>query len=143
LPANPVDFEQREGRINRFKNLAIRQNLAVKYRDKLQSADSATVWNQLYQLAIEIEKGNKSDLVPYWHIEPQNIFIERQVPTIPYSKEVKKLKNLLNTIAVYRIALGQPRQEELVNHLIENYSEDEIKKVQSELLINLSPYKHL
>ena len=26
--------------------------------------------------------------------------------------------------------------------LIENYSEDEIKKVQSELLINLSPYKH-
>ena len=142
LPANPVDFEQREGRINRFKNLAIRQNLAVKYRDKLQSADSATVWNQLYQLAIEIEKGNKSDLVPYWHVEPQNIFIERQVPTIPYSKEVKKLKNLLNTIAVYRIALGQPRQEELVNHLIENYSEDEIKKVQSELLINLSPYKH-
>jgi hypothetical protein len=92
---------------------------------------------------IQQQFGNKSDLVPYWHIEPQNIFIERQVPTIPYSKEVKKLKNLLNTIAVYRIALGQPRQEELVNHLIENYSEDEIKKVQSELLINLSPYKHL
>lgn len=141
LPANPVDFEQREGRINRFKNLAIRQNLAVKYRNKLNGVDSATAWNQLYQLAIDIEKGNKSDLVPFWHVEPQNIFIERQVPTIPYSKEVRKLKNLLKTISVYRIALGQPRQEELVNHLIENFGDEEIEKVQSELLINLSPYK--
>lgn len=141
LPANPVDFEQREGRINRFKNLAIRQNLALKYRDKLNDADSSTVWDQLYQLAIEFEKGDKSDLVPFWHVEPQNIFIERQVPTIPYSKEVSKLKNLLKTISVYRIALGQPRQEELVNHIIENFSPDEIERVQSELLINLSPYK--
>lgn len=140
LPANPVDFEQREGRINRFKNLAIRQNLALKYRGELSNANSSTVWNQLYQLAIEIEKGDKSDLIPFWHVEPQNIFIERQVPTIPYSKEVKKLKNLLKTVSVYRIALGQPRQEELVNHLIENFSEKEILKVQSELLINLSPY---
>lgn len=142
LPANPVDFEQREGRINRFKNLAIRQNLAVKYRHMLQNADSGTVWNKLYRLAIDIEKGNKSDLVPFWHVEPQNIFIERQVPIIPYSKEVKKLKNLLKTISVYRIALGQPRQEELVNHLIENFNEKEIEKVQAELLINLSPYKN-
>ena len=142
LPANPVDFEQREGRINRFKNLAIRQNLAIKYRDKLGNADSSTVWNQLYQLAIDIEKGTKSDLVPFWHVEPQNIFIERQAPTIPYSKEVKKLKNLLKTISVYRIALGQPRQEELVNHLIKNFDEKDIEELQSELLINLSPYKN-
>ncbi len=141
LPSNPVDFEQREGRINRFKNLAIRQNLSIKYRNLLTSINHAEVWNQLIDLAVKMEKGDKSDLVPYWHIEPANIFIERQVPTIPYSKEVKKLRNLLKTISVYRIALGQPRQEELVNYLIENLSEEDIKKVQSELLINLSPYR--
>lgn len=141
LPANPVDFEQREGRINRFKNLAIRQNLAIKYREKLQSPDSSTIWDQLYQLAIDYEKGDKSDLVPFWHVEPQNIFIERQVPTIPYSKEVKKLRNLLRTISVYRIALGQPRQEDLINYLIENFDEKEIEKVQKQLLINLSPFR--
>lgn len=139
LPANPVDFEQREGRINRFKNLAIRQNLALKYRNELEKIDSSNIWEQLFQLAIEHEKGNKSDLVPYWHVEPEHVFIERQVPTIPYSKEVKKLNNLLKTISVYRIALGQPRQEELVNHLIENLSAEEIENVQRELLINLSP----
>lgn len=139
LPANPVDFEQREGRINRFKNLAIRQNLALKYRNKLEKIDSSNIWERLFQLAIDHEKGNKSDLVPYWHVEPEHVFIERQVPTIPYSKEVKKLNNLLKTISVYRIALGQPRQEELVNHLIENLSPEEIENVQKELLINLSP----
>ena len=31
LPGNPIDLEQREGRINRFKCLAIRQNVAEKY----------------------------------------------------------------------------------------------------------------
>ena len=28
LPGNPIDLEQREGRINRFKCLAIRQNVS-------------------------------------------------------------------------------------------------------------------
>ena len=141
LPANPVDFEQREGRINRFKNLAIRQNLAKKYRTYIENSNAASVWDQLFQRAIDREKGAKSDLVPYWHVEPENIFIERQVPTIPYSKEVKKLEDLLRTISVYRIALGQPRQEELVKYIVENCSEEEIDLIRSELLINLSPYK--
>ena len=30
-PGNPTDLEQREGRINRFMCLAIRQNVADKY----------------------------------------------------------------------------------------------------------------
>lgn len=73
----------------------------------------------------------------------KTFFIERQVPTFPYSKEVRKLKNLLRTISVYRIALGQPRQEDLVNLLIDNFNENEIEKVQSELLNNLSPYRRI
>jgi len=143
LPSNPVDFEQREGRINRFKNLAIRQNLAIKYRNQLKEINSASLWNQLFELAAKNEKESKSDLVPFWHVEPENIFIERQVPIIPYSKDASKLKNLLKTISVYRIALGQPRQEELVNYLISNLDEEEINEIQSELLINLSPYRNM
>src|SRR5690606_8439265 len=107
---------------------------------KLEKIDSSNIWEQLFQLAIDHEKVNKSDLVPYWHVEPEHVFIERQAPTIPYSKEVKKLNSLLKTISVYKIALGQPRQEELVAFLIDNLGEEEIIKVQKELLINLSPY---
>jgi hypothetical protein len=142
LPANPVDFEQREGRINRFKNLAIRQNLAKKYRLLLELTSADKVWDWLFDIAAIMEKGEKSDLVPYWHLEPEHVFIERQVPAIPYSKEVKKLKNLLKTISIYRVALGQPRQEELVNHIVKDFTEDEIKRLQTDLLINLSPFSY-
>lgn len=142
LPANPVDFEQREGRINRFKNLAIRQNLAKKYRSLIDKTDAAKLWTDLFSCAAIMEKGKKSDLVPYWHLEPEHIFIERQVPTIPYSREVRKLKNLLKTISIYRVALGQPRQEELVNHIIKDFTEDEIRQLQADLLINLSPFSY-
>jgi hypothetical protein len=141
LPANAVDFEQREGRINRYKNLAIRQNIARKYFSSLDSFSHANLWDLLFELAKQTEQGVKSDLVPYWHVEPDNIYIERQAPVIPFSKDVKKLRDLLRTISVYRISLGQPRQEELVNNLIHLYTEEEIKTIQKELLINLSPFK--
>ena len=35
LPSNPVDLEQREGRIHRYKGHVIRKNLALKYEDSL------------------------------------------------------------------------------------------------------------
>ncbi|MDN3585016.1 hypothetical protein [Mucilaginibacter flavus] len=140
LPANPVDFEQREGRINRFKNLAIRQNIAVKYRNALNTTSIADFWPQLFELAAACEKGKKSDLVPFWHVEPEGIYIERHAPVIPYSKEVAKLRNLLKTISLYRLSLGQPRQEELIEFLLNEFNDEEINKIQTELLINLSPY---
>jgi len=31
LPSNPIDLEQREGRINRYKCLAVRQNIAENF----------------------------------------------------------------------------------------------------------------
>lgn len=140
LPANPVDFEQREGRINRFKNLAIRQNIALKYRAALSVVTGADLWPQLFAAAAETEKGDKSDLVPFWHVEPENIFIERHAPVIPYSKEMLKLRNLLKTISLYRLSLGQPRQEELMDFLLNEFTDQEIAQIQDELLINLSPY---
>ena len=46
LPSNPIDLEQREGRINRFKCLAIRQNVARKYGNIQFNADIwAEIWN--------------------------------------------------------------------------------------------------
>ena len=33
LPSNPVDLEQREGRIHRYKGHAVRRNVAERHRD--------------------------------------------------------------------------------------------------------------
>ena len=48
LPSNPIDLEQREGRINRYKCLAIRQNVAKRY-GRVQFEND--IWNELFETA--------------------------------------------------------------------------------------------
>src|ERR671920_2513473 len=48
LPSNPVDLEQREGRVHRYKGHAVRRNLAARFgSEALRSAD---VWSSLFEL---------------------------------------------------------------------------------------------
>jgi len=144
LPSNPIDFEQREGRINRFKGLVIRQNIAKKYH-KLLSEDVDDIWETMFKKAREIEgegENSKPELVPYWHVESDDIFIERIVPLLPYSKEVSQLKNLLATLTLYRLTFGQPRQEELVETLFKELSEEEIEIIRENFMIDLSPISY-
>ncbi len=137
LPANPVDLEQREGRINRYQCLAIRQNIAARYAD---AAKKDAVWEGMFQIASKKEKQGFSDLVPYWCLpdaaEPQ-VKIERLVPMYPFSKDAHVYKRLIRVLMFYRLTLGQPRQEELLTNL-----EDvglTLQDVQG-LFFNLSPY---
>ena len=46
LPANPVDFEQREGRINRYKGHAVRRNVASRFRREAMASDEADPWRR-------------------------------------------------------------------------------------------------
>ena len=39
------------------------------------------------------------------------------MPLLPYSREVTRLKWLKKSIAVYRLAFGQPRQDDLLAYL--------------------------
>ena len=143
LPANPVDIEQREGRINRYKGLAIRQNIGTRYLEFLDKNDPDPIWIQLFKLAKKMESEERdSELIPYWHVKPDESFIERIVPLYPYSKDERKLTDLLRTISVYRLALGQPRQEEFVNFFLSKFSKEEVKEISEKLLINLCPLAH-
>jgi hypothetical protein len=147
LPGNPIDLEQREGRINRYKGLVIRQFLATKYRDALGNGDyiSDDIWEQLFELA-ERQEGRdrgKCQLVPYWHVETNGVKIERVIPLYPYSSDQARLISILKTLAVYRLAFGQPRQPELVEHLLKHeFSADELKQILANLMIDLSPINY-
>jgi hypothetical protein len=138
LPSNPIDLEQREGRINRFKCLAIRQNIANKYGRIEFNQD---IWEEMFNEASKQEKGNNSDLVPYWSLpntDEDTIKIERIVPMYPMSKDQVKYNRLIKVLSLYRLTLGQPRQEELLNSLGKNFEQgDNIE----DLFINLSPFK--
>ncbi len=135
LPSNPIDLEQREGRINRFKCLAIRQNIARKYGNINFKSD---IWNEMFSKACEEKKMGQSDLVPFWCFgENQEIKIERIVPMYPMSKDSISYERLIKILSLYRLTLGQARQEELIEYLFKNCEDmDDIR----ELFINLSPY---
>lgn len=141
LPSNPVDLEQREGRINRFKCLAIRRNVV-----KLYGSETYHTWDELFSLAYSNLKGTHSDIVPYWCIPVADLteeqrakleYIERIVPLYPLSRDRYKYERLIKVLALYRMTLGQPRQEELLNLLKNMHLSDEQLK---ELTIDLCPY---
>jgi hypothetical protein len=136
LPSNPIDLEQREGRINRFKCLAIRQNIAEKYGEIQLDKN---IWREMFIAASEGEKQQShSDLVPYWCMgKNQNIKIERIVPMYPMSKDGINYERLIKVLSLYRLTMGQARQEELLEYLFSKFDDSgELKK----LFINLCPF---
>ena len=148
LPSNPVDMEQREGRINRYACLAIRRSIAHLYADAatLQETSDDHVWQTLFEKARKALGKGYSQMVPYWCIPQECLteeekgiveYVERLVPMFPYSSEHAKYKHLLEVLSLYRLTMGQPRQEELSQILsMQNLSDEELRK----LTINLSPY---
>ena len=119
LPGNPVDLEQREGRIHRYKGHAVRRNVAASHAlDALTSWRAGEdIWTLMFKLADEAARAiGASDLVPHW-IAPGTHRVQRHVPQLPYTTEVEAFDRLKRQLAAYRVVFGQPRQEELVTLL--------------------------
>ena len=146
LPRNPIDLEQREGRINRFKCLAIRQSIAQMFENKRDF--NKELWSELWEAAnnkaIEDSKREgykKSDLIPYWCLgKDQKIKIERIVPMYPISKDKTAYVRLIKILSLYRLTMGQARQEELLDYIFTEITDEEERANLKELFINLSPY---
>jgi hypothetical protein len=119
LPSNPVDMEQREGRVHRYKGHAVRRNIAKAYGlAGLRGGDWTDPWEKLFKRAADDRPQGMNDLVPYWLFETQGGYsVERRVPLLPLSREVPQLSRLKQMLAVYRLAFGQPRQEDLLAYL--------------------------
>jgi hypothetical protein len=116
LPSNPVDFEQREGRINRFKGHAIRKNVATRWREATLQSRSSDPWAELFALAGEQRDPKLGDLKPFW-IYAGPAQIERHIPEFPLSKDQPRWREMRQTLALYRLCYGQPRQEDMVELL--------------------------
>lgn len=145
LPANPIDVEQREGRINRFKGLFIRQTIGKNYGPLLRPEDlqQGDIWKALFDTAKTMERGDRCELVPYWHVRCDDFPIERIVPIYRYSKDQQRLSRLIKTLTVYRLTFGQPNQTELVEHILTTVPSDRLQEVKDNLMICLSPIQGL
>ena len=139
LPSNPVDLEQREGRVHRYKGHAVRKNVATKQGDAVLADGSKDVWHALFEAARELS-ADAGGLVPYWLFPLEDgAYIERHVPALPLSRDASQLEALKRSLAVYRMVFGQPRQDDLMTFLLERCSPETLKEIEPLLRIDLSP----
>ena len=116
LPGNPVDLEQREGRVHRYKGHAVRRNVAEAHADDALRSWRAgdDLWTLIFERADQAARAERRpDLEPHW-IAPGRHRVERHVLQLPYTAEVEAFERLKRRLAAYRVVLGQPRQEELL-----------------------------
>jgi hypothetical protein len=139
LPGNPVDLEQREGRVHRFKGHAVRLNVAAAHADAVRNGKTAPAdpWAAMFTAARRATR-SRDELVPYW-VYGGPAKVERRVPMLPYSRETTRLAWLKRSLTIYRLAFGQPRQDDLLAHLTRLVGEGLDPKDLEELQIKLQP----
>jgi hypothetical protein len=59
--------------------------------------------------------------------------------TIPLSQDEQRYEDLQRSLAVYRMVFGQPRQEDLLAHLVDRVSPERLGKLRPLLRIDLRP----
>lgn len=145
LPTNPVDMEQREGRVHRYKGLAVRRNVARRFGLAALASNGHAVdpWATLFQLARNARHEGRSDLVPYWIYDEleEPTRVQRYVPMLPLSREHGRYAELKKRLVLYRLAFGQPRQEDLVTWLSSKASDEARLEELTTWQLNLSPLR--
>jgi hypothetical protein len=127
LPSNPVDLEQREGRINRRDSLAVRQSIAKDWSiDKLADALRAPNGNPWITVFERLEADHSSQrykhgLYPHWiyecHDPAHTVGIERHVAFFEASHDSYRYERLKTALALYRLVFGQANQGDLLGDL--------------------------
>jgi hypothetical protein len=115
LPGNPVDLEQREGRVDRFAGHAIRKNVAAGHRQAVLADRAADPWGKAFELAAHTHP-ELGDFAPYWSY-PGEAHILRQTIDFPLSRDIERAERLRSALGLYRLTLGGRAQPELLERM--------------------------
>lgn len=133
LPGDPVDFEQREGRIARYGSLAVRRSLAREHAvQSLEAARGASPFGELISLSRRVDS-DRTGLERWWlpaEGRPTSVSFDWQ-----FSHRAIQRDRMLEDLLHYRLALGQPDPEAFVKMLRRIGADDTIGR---ELAIDLS-----
>lgn len=138
LPSNPVDLEQREGRVHRYKGHALRKNIAEKF-SSVGATSGADPWVSMFNEARLSRDATHNDLYPFWISPDGTAKIERHIPLYPHSREVLQRESLRRALVLYRMVYGQNRQEDLIGYLQSKLSASQIEFLLNQCRIDLSP----
>lgn len=116
LSSNPLDLEQREGRIQRYAGLSVRRRLCAELQGEVLG-DPALVndspWRCVQRHAERFV--DASGLRPWWVLDGAEI--RRHVFERPFGKDSVRFAQLREQRMIYRLALGQPNQEDFIDVL--------------------------
>jgi hypothetical protein len=143
LPSNPVDLEQREGRIHRYKGHAVRKNVAAAYITSLTNGSGRDPWQTLFEAGDQEHRAASRGLVPFWIFSRENgAAIQRCLASLPLSREQHSYQALKQSLAVYRMVFGQARQEDLIEYLLQHLPEDRVDALARQLQMDLAPPRY-
>ena len=111
LCPSPVDIEQREGRVDRFKSLAVRRALAEKL--KAVAIERNPLWKSIEAHAQVL--ADDSGLSPWWTCEGSAT--ERWHFDPPSSEERARRERLARERELYRLVLGLPHSHDVLQRL--------------------------
>jgi hypothetical protein len=152
LPSNPVDLEQREGRINRRDGLAVRRAIArewpIKRLAQAASGGHPSFWERVFAVvtnAPDVQR-YKHGLYPHWVFEPRGGQVERIRRHLFFyadSQDASRYEELKERLALYRLVFGQPRQQDLLDRIQRTVRDESGREVShaalTRYMINLSP----
>lgn len=130
----PSDLIQRNGRIDRYRSLAIRQRAVTEAKDKTKT------WDEIFKEARA--KASKEDakkcnngMVPDWYIESDSgARIEEHVFVIPASRKKSETKKLYEDVGLYKQMIGSCLPEEMIKELSKRYPKEDLKKLTLNLI---------
>jgi hypothetical protein len=119
LCPSPLDLEQREGRIQRFGGLSVRTALAGQLGEKIlrESGQHKSPWSVLAEHADTQFSHDASGLSPWWFCPGERI--ERVFVVLAQSRQTIKFDQLSHLRWLYRLALGQPHQEDFIETVMQ------------------------
>lgn len=155
LPSNPVDLEQREGRINRYDGLSIRRNIGSDFPlGTVRPETGENLWESLFRVLAEKSHENgrfKHGLFPHWIYQSQGgdradiadqSIIRRHLLFYAGSRDRQHYVELKKALALYRLVFGQPRQQDILEQVFaQGLTQDpnELSRSLAKYMINLQP----
>ncbi len=139
LCSSPVDLEQREGRVQRFGGLTVRQPLARKLGEQALAqarGQASSPWDIIARHADKAFADDKTGLSPWWTMEGADL--KRHLFALPQSRDIDRFAKLRTQRLLYRLALGQPDQEDLVE-LLTHHDVETTRSLQA-LTLDLSAF---
>ena len=156
LPSNPVDLEQREGRINRYDGLSIRRNIGSDLPlVTVYPQTGENLWKSVFRIVTEKSHENgrsKHGLFPHWIYESHDghgvdiadqLIIRRHLLFYAGSRDRQHYVELKNALALYRLVFGQPRQQDILEQVLAQGLAQEphdLNRSLAKYMINLSPF---